>query len=181
MDGVFYASRADALTAPVVDQSTIMPDLLRARPRHRSYNDGLRGAVEDAIGRQRRVRCALPSCGLVGDVIDGSALLATGPEIVASQIRRTRPHLRPRPLPFAPFAQADPSLGPELLWPAATDDDPACQFVREQVLAIARAANSASSSSGARRSLARTRASRLGTSVIRAPPPTASGDLAASR
>ena len=105
-----------------------------------SYNDDLRGVVEDATGRQRRVRCALPSFSLVGDVVDGSALLATVPEIVASHIRRTRPHLRTRPLPFAPFAQADPSFGPELLWPVATDDDPACRLVREQILRVAAAA-----------------------------------------
>ena len=105
-----------------------------------SYNGDLRGAVEDAVGKQRRVRCALASFGLVGDVVDGSALLATVPEIVARQIRRTRPHLRTRPLPFA-LAPTDPALGPELLWPAATDDDPACRFVREQIFAIARAAS----------------------------------------
>lgn len=106
-----------------------------------SYNGDLRGAVEDAVGRQRRVRCALASFSLIGDVIDGSALLATVPEIVARQVRRTRPQLQTRLLPFAPFSQTDPKLGPELLWPAATDDDPACRFVREQILAIARKAS----------------------------------------
>ncbi len=105
-----------------------------------SYNDDLRGAVENATGRQRRVRCALRGFSLVGEAVDGSTLLATVPEIVANHIRRTRPHLRTRPLPFAPFSQVDPTLGPELLWPAATDDDPACRFVREQILAIARSA-----------------------------------------
>ena len=109
-----------------------------------SYNGDLRGAVEDATGRQRRVRCALASFSLVGDVIDGSTLLATVPEIVARYIRRTRPHLRTRALPFAPFAQVDQNLGPELLWPAATDDDPACRFVREQILTIARSTSAPS-------------------------------------
>jgi LysR family transcriptional activator of mexEF-oprN operon len=121
-----------------------------------SYNGDLRGVVEDVVGQQRRVRCALASFSHVGEVIDGSALLATVPEIVARQIRRTRPHLRTRPLPFAPFALAAPGLGPELLWPAATDDDPACRFVREQILAIARAA----AAPLRRRAEARTRSTR---------------------
>ncbi|HEX4457429.1 MAG TPA: LysR family transcriptional regulator, partial [Polyangia bacterium] len=101
-----------------------------------SYNGDLRGAVEEAAGRQRRIRCALDSFRLIGDVVDGSALVATVPEIVARTIRRTRPHLQTRLLPFAPFSQRDLGGGPELLWPAATDDDPACRFVREQILAI---------------------------------------------
>lgn len=109
-----------------------------------SYNGDLRGAVEDAAGKQRNVRCALDSFALVGDVVDGSALLATVPETVARVIRRTRPHLQTRRLPFAPFAQLGRRLGPELLWPAATDDDPACRFVREQLLAIAKRATAPS-------------------------------------
>ena len=109
-----------------------------------SYNGDLRGAVEDAAGKQRKVRCALDSFALVGDVVDGSALLATVPETVARVIRRTRPHLQTRRLPFAPFAQLGQRFGPELLWPAATDDDPACRFVREQLLAIAKRATTPS-------------------------------------
>lgn len=109
-----------------------------------SYNGDLRGALEDAGGKQRNVRCALDSFTLVGDVVDGSTLLATVPETVARVIRRTRPHLQTRRLPFAPFAQLDKRLGPELLWPAATDDDPACRFVREQLLAIAKRATTPS-------------------------------------
>ena len=38
--GVFYASKADALTGPVVDQSTIMPDLANT-----SYQDNADEAV----------------------------------------------------------------------------------------------------------------------------------------
>lgn len=102
-----------------------------------SYNGDLRGVVEDVVGKQRQVRCVLSSFNHIGDVVDGSALLATVPEIVALQVCRTRPHLCTRALPFK---LGGPTSGPELLWPAATEDDPACRFVRERILAIARAA-----------------------------------------
>lgn len=101
-----------------------------------SYNQDLRGVVEDVVGKQRNVRCALSSFSQLGDVVDGSALLATVPKIVASQVCRVRPHLRTRELPFN--LASPTSSGPELLWPAATDDDPACRFVREKILSNAR-------------------------------------------
>ena len=91
-----------------------------------SYNADLRGIVEDVTGRARKVRCALAGFGALGEVLDGSRLLATVPARVAQQLRATRPHLRATALPFA--------LAPtplSLLWPAAVHGDEACAFVRQ--------------------------------------------------
>jgi LysR family transcriptional activator of mexEF-oprN operon len=97
-----------------------------------SYNGDLRGIVEDVLRRARRVRCAVSTFANIGALVDGSALIATVPEIVAREIRRVRPHLRTAALPFelagAPL---------ELLWPAAADDDDACAFLRACIVRIA--------------------------------------------
>ena len=97
-----------------------------------SYNGDLRGIVEDALPRQRKVRCSVSSFGRVGALIDGTAMLATVPSLVATQILAVRPHLRTKPLPFS-----IPGAYSELLWPLATDDDEPCRFVREKIVAIA--------------------------------------------
>lgn len=110
-----------------------------------SYNDDLRGIVEDALEGSRKVRCSVPSFASVGAIVDGSPLLATIPEIVAQQIRAVRPHLRTAKLPF--------ELGSaymELLWPSATDDDPACAFLREHIVRIARKARRKPAAKGER-------------------------------
>jgi LysR family transcriptional activator of mexEF-oprN operon len=99
-----------------------------------SYNGDLRGIVEDALQKQRRVRCSVSSFASLGAVIDGTTLLATVPSIVARQIRAVRPHLSTRPLPFELRGAFT-----ELLWPAATDDDEACGYLREQIARIAEA------------------------------------------
>jgi LysR family transcriptional activator of mexEF-oprN operon len=98
-----------------------------------SYNGDLRGIVEDMFEKTRRIRCSVSSFANVGALIDGTAMLATIPELVATQIRATRPHLKTKALPFpikAGYA--------ELLWPAATDDDETCKFVRLKITEIAR-------------------------------------------
>jgi LysR family transcriptional regulator, mexEF-oprN operon transcriptional activator len=100
-----------------------------------SYNGDLRGLVEDLFHgeRARDVRCSLPSFTHVGALVEGSRLVATVPALVARSIQRARPRLRTAQLPF----EAD--LSPtELLWPAATTDDPAHRFFRALVLRIAR-------------------------------------------
>lgn len=66
-----------------------------------SYNGDLRGMVEDLLGRERRVRCAVAGFGAIGAVVEGSALVATVPRIVAQQIVRQRPKLRLARLPLA--------------------------------------------------------------------------------
>lgn len=97
-----------------------------------SYNGDLRGIVEDVLQRPRTIRCSVSSFANVGAVIDGSALLATIPMLVARQIRAVRPHLRTAALPFelrgAPM---------ELLWPAAADDDEPGRYLREHIERIA--------------------------------------------
>jgi LysR family transcriptional regulator, mexEF-oprN operon transcriptional activator len=101
-----------------------------------SYNADLRGLIEDVVRKQRRVRCSLASFAHIGDVLDGSPLLATVPTSVAAHVRAIRPHLRTATLPF----KVRNSAGVEMLWPTATHDDPACRFAREQIERIARRA-----------------------------------------
>jgi LysR family transcriptional activator of mexEF-oprN operon len=102
-----------------------------------SYNGDLRGIVEDLLHKQRRVRCSVSSFANLGAIVDGSDLLATVPGIVADHIRAVRPHLATKPLPFDLQGAAM-----ELLWPAATDDDAACRFVRDQIVRLAGRARS---------------------------------------
>ncbi|NVB77648.1 MAG: LysR family transcriptional regulator [Kofleriaceae bacterium] len=97
-----------------------------------SYNGDLRGIVEDMLHKQRRVRCSVSTFANLGTIVDGSALLATVPEIVADQIRRVRPQLKSIPLPFDLSGTAT-----ELLWPATADDDAPGRFAREQIIALA--------------------------------------------
>jgi LysR family transcriptional activator of mexEF-oprN operon len=97
-----------------------------------SHNADLRGIVEDQLGRARLVRCSVASFAHLGAILEGTALLATIPNRVADQIRSVRPHLAKTKLPFT--LQTSPM---ELLWPAATDDDDACRFVREKIVKLA--------------------------------------------
>jgi LysR family transcriptional activator of mexEF-oprN operon len=99
-----------------------------------SYNGDLRGIVEDLLGKARNVRCSISSFANLGGLIEGTAMLATIPEIVAAQIRLTRPRLKTTPLPFDVKGSSS-----ELLWPVATDDDEPCRFVRAKIVEIARA------------------------------------------
>lgn len=96
-----------------------------------SYAGDLRGVVEDMLGKTRRVRCSLSSFHAVGPVVEGSALLATVPEPVASMILRDHPRLRSAPLPFR---SGQGEL--ELLWPSALEDDPAARFLRDTVTEV---------------------------------------------
>jgi LysR family transcriptional activator of mexEF-oprN operon len=98
-----------------------------------SYNGDLRGVVEDLYQRKRDVRCSVSSFANVGALVEGTAMLATVPRFVADQICAVRPKLKTKPLPFP--IQGPP---PDLLWPASTDDDEPCRFVREKIVAIAR-------------------------------------------
>lgn len=99
-----------------------------------SYNGDLRGIVEDMLQKTRRVRCSVSSFANLGALIDGTAMLATVPAMVAAQIRAVRPHLATRALPFdlrgAPM---------ELLWPSAADDDEPGRFLRTHIARIAAA------------------------------------------
>lgn len=97
-----------------------------------SYNGDLRGIVEDVLQRPRRVRCSVATFANLGGLIDGTPLVATVPRIVATELRKTRPHLATRPLPFRL-----PTAYTELLWPSAQDDDEAAAFLRAQIRTIA--------------------------------------------
>ncbi|XXX80682.1 LysR family transcriptional regulator [Sorangium sp. So ce134] len=99
-----------------------------------SYNGDLRGIVEDAVQRQRKIRCSVSTFASLGALLDGSSLVATVPATVAAHIRETRRHLATRRLPFE--LQGAPT---ELLWPSSADDDEACRFVRGKIVDIAKA------------------------------------------
>lgn len=99
-----------------------------------SYNGDLRGVVEDILGKTRDIRCSVSSFANLGALIDGTAMLATVPTLVATQIQAVRPHLRTKALPFTV-----PTSYFEMLWPAASDDDPPCRFARAQISRIAHA------------------------------------------
>lgn len=100
-----------------------------------SYNGDLRGVVEDFLHKTRRVRCSVSSFHNIGAIVDGTALLATVPVLVAKQIRATRPHLRIAPLPFELSG-----TGLELIWSVADDDDPAGRFLRDEIASAAKGA-----------------------------------------
>ncbi|WP_224365574.1 LysR family transcriptional regulator [Hyalangium versicolor] len=94
-----------------------------------SYNGDLRGVVEDILGIQRSVRVSVPTFHSVGAIVEGSALLATVPLVVARELMAQRPHLQTTVLPFAP------STAPmELLWRSTVEDDEAIRFMRDLVL-----------------------------------------------
>lgn len=99
-----------------------------------SYNGDLRGIVEDVVGKTRNVRCSVSSFANLGAILEGTAMLATVPAMVANHIRAVRPALRTKELPL-PIRGSDM----ELLWPAASDDDPPGRFVRGKIIEIASA------------------------------------------
>jgi LysR family transcriptional activator of mexEF-oprN operon len=96
-----------------------------------SYNGDLRGVVEDELHKQRNVRLSVSGFSQLGAVVSGSRLLATVPEVVARYVCRAHPELKTTPLPF--HIEGSPS---ELLWPAVLTDEPACAFVREQIVKV---------------------------------------------
>jgi LysR family transcriptional activator of mexEF-oprN operon len=98
-----------------------------------SYNGDLRGIVEDFYGVERRVRVSVPTFHAAVGLVDGGALVATVPDVVAADARRHRPHLRVASVPFALEGAAV-----ELLQRAAVRDDPAIRFVVSHVERIAR-------------------------------------------
>ncbi|MEO5730763.1 MAG: LysR family transcriptional regulator [Byssovorax sp.] len=108
-----------------------------------SYNGDLRGIVEDFLDIHRTVRVSVPTFQSVGALVDGSALLATVPAMVAREIIAVRPHLRTKTLPF------DLAGTPmEMLWQSALDDDEAIRFVQELIVGIAAEAGAERKGSG---------------------------------
>lgn len=97
-----------------------------------SFNADLRGIVEDALHKTRKSRCSVSGFANVPAIVEGSALLATVPRLLASEAVAKRPQLRWAELPLALSGATT-----ELLWPSETDDDEACQFVRERLIELA--------------------------------------------
>jgi len=96
-----------------------------------SYNGDLRGIVEDFLGIERRARCSVATFASLGEILEGSALVATVPSMVGRTLTARYRHLRAVPVPFG---VAGASI--ELLWSAASDDDPACSFVRDRIVEL---------------------------------------------
>ena len=100
-----------------------------------SYNGDLRGIVEDLVGKNRKVRCSVSSFANIGAIVDGTAMLATIPELVAVKALAARPYLKTKPLPSTMKIEGSHA---ELLWPAVTDDDEPCKFVRAKIRELAK-------------------------------------------
>ncbi len=97
-----------------------------------SYNADLRGIVEDALGKTRRTRCSVSSFASVAAIVEGSSLVATVPRLLAREAAARFQTLQLAELPFRLQG-----AGTELLWPASTDDDDACRFLRACVVEAA--------------------------------------------
>lgn len=97
-----------------------------------SYNGDLRGIVEDAGRKARRVRCAVSHFWGLGELIEGTDLVATVPSIVAQRLTERHRHLRTRPVPFKL-----PVSPMELLWSRTLDDDPHNSFLRQVIVRLA--------------------------------------------
>jgi LysR family transcriptional activator of mexEF-oprN operon len=119
-----------------------------------SYNADLRGIVEDLLQKSRRTRCSVSSFSNIAAIVEGSALLATVPRLVAKDAVERRSALGIAELPFQ-LAGATT----DLLWPSASDDDDACSFLRKCVLEAAAeiSPTAAGSKRGARQSAGRAR------------------------
>ena len=92
----------------------------------------IRGSVvEDMLQKTRRVRCSISSFSNLGAIVQGTALLATVPELVAAHLLKTSAHLRTTTLPFDFHG-----IPMELLWPAAVDEDDACSFLRAKIAEV---------------------------------------------
>ena len=107
-----------------------------------SYNADLRGIVEDVLQKSRRTRCSVSSFANIAAIVENSALLATVPRIWATEAVAKRPALGMAELPTSiagvkgeRFRLSGAST--DLLWPAATDDDEACRFLRACVIEAA--------------------------------------------
>jgi LysR family transcriptional regulator, mexEF-oprN operon transcriptional activator len=98
-----------------------------------SYNGDLRGVVEDTGKRARTVRCSVSGFANLRAILEGTALVATVPAIVAENLVMHTSHLRAVSMPFE---LASAPL--ELLWPNRLEEDPAARFVRDQILMLAK-------------------------------------------
>lgn len=103
-----------------------------------SYNGDLRGVIEDTFHRTRSVRCSVSTFSNLGSIVEGSALLATVPEVVAASILKTHPHLRTTALPF----KLHGGTAMEILWHTAVDNDDAGRFLRSKVIELCEAPRS---------------------------------------
>jgi LysR family transcriptional activator of mexEF-oprN operon len=102
-----------------------------------SYNGDLRGIVEDVLGVQRRVRVSVPTFHSIGALVEGSALLATVPGVVARELTSLRPNLRTTALPMA--LGSSPM---ELLWRSTVEDDEAIRLLRDLVVRVVKTVES---------------------------------------
>ena len=90
-----------------------------------SYAGDARGIIEDATGKQRKVRVSVPTFALVAEIVDGSPLVATLPRTLAEHIQDRHPRLR---VAAIPFSFDNPTL--DVLWSRVRDGDPIVEFMR---------------------------------------------------
>ncbi len=112
-----------------------------------SYNQDVRGIVEDLLGEARKVRVSVSSFHAVGRLVEGGPLLATVPRVLALDLVRERRALRIVELPFEL-----PRSPLELLTRASVEDDPSVAYVRELVSRLCAEASERVSRRPARRS-----------------------------
>jgi LysR family transcriptional regulator, mexEF-oprN operon transcriptional activator len=93
-----------------------------------SYAGDARGIVEDMLGKSRNVRVSVPTFNYIGDIVEGSPLLATVPEPHAHYLLRAHPKLRTVALPIELEGATV-----ELLWPRARAEDPVSLFMRAKI------------------------------------------------
>lgn len=97
-----------------------------------TYAGDLRGIVDDRLaelGRSREVVLSVAQFGTLPALLAGTDLLATVPDYAADALAAAG-GLRSEPLPFA-----SPTYPMSLAWRAASDGDPAEQWIRRALLA----------------------------------------------
>jgi LysR family transcriptional activator of mexEF-oprN operon len=120
-----------------------------------SYAGDARGVVEDTLGKSRKVRVSVPTFNYIGDIVEGSPLLATVPAPHAHYLLRAHPKLRTATLPIELESAAI-----ELLWPRARAEDPVSLFMRAKIRELMDALFPATSKR-AKKNLRRTKSERL--------------------
>jgi LysR family transcriptional activator of mexEF-oprN operon len=93
-----------------------------------SYNQDLRGIVEDSLGLRRDVVCSVPHFSNLGAMLRGSPWLATVSALVAQHLCAQHPGLRMAPLPFRL-----PGSPIEMLWLRQNTSEPAQTWLRSRV------------------------------------------------
>jgi DNA-binding transcriptional LysR family regulator len=99
----------------------------------RRKGPGLEDVVLRQTGARRRIALRCQNLHAACQVVCGSNLLLTMPERLAEALNQGNDNL------LLPFPSGSPSLAIHMYWSAASDNDPANRWLREQVLSLSRA------------------------------------------